>query len=211
MIRKGITALLVAGILAACGGNKNEENTTEENEPGLSETISGLKNLSTLSDKAADMESTQQKLAALTPLTNDELKGAVPDGLLGLKRSKLSVGNNQLVTLATAEATYTDADKNKEIELTIMDGAGETGSAFMSLRIMGLSMEREEETESGFSKITNIQGHRAEVKQNTYNERTDSEIEFVAKDRYHIALKGSNITLEELEGAIGQLNLGQLK
>ena len=148
--------------------------------------------------------------AGLTPLTNEELKTAIPDELIGLKRSKLSVGN-QLVALSTAEATYTDADKNKKIELTIMDGAGETGSAFMSLRVMGLAMEREEETESGFSKITDIQGHRAEVKQNTYNEQTDSEIGFVAKDRYHISLQGSNMTLEELEGAVRQLNLSELK
>ncbi len=210
MIKKGITAILVAGILAACGGNKNEENTTEEDGPGISETISGLKNLSTLSDKAADMESLQKKLAGLTPLTNEELKTAIPDDLIGLKRSKLSVGN-QLVALSTAEATYTDADKNKKIELTIMDGAGETGSAFMSLRVMGLAMEREEETESGFSKITDLQGYRAEVKQNTYNEQTDSEIGFVAKDRYHISLQGSNMTLEELEEAVRQLNLSELK
>ena len=143
------TAVLM---LVACS---KEEKVKEEKTGGLSDLISTAKNYSTINNSLQDVNKNIENLKNLIPLTNEELKAVLPEQLLGLKRKELSVGDNAMMNLSTAEAKYADED-NKRIKVEIVDGAGETGSAMVSIMVMGLNVNKEKTTESGFEKSTEI-------------------------------------------------------
>lgn len=205
------TGLLTGILLISCGGSKStKEDGSENDSPSLSEAVSGLKNLNKLADAASDTEKVQQKLAKTTPLSNDQMKALLPETLYGMERSRFSVGSAMTAGMNMAEADYSK-EQEKSINLTIVDGAGETGAGLISGTLMALSMEREEQTESGFSKTTTIGGYRASVKENKGDGWINSEIIVIVSDRYMITLSSSSLELKELEKAFQALDLNKMK
>lgn len=205
------TGLLAGILLASCGGSKSSKEESNENaSPSLSEAVTGLKNLNKLADAASDIEKVQQKLAKTTPLSNDQMKALLPETLTGMNRSRFSVGSAMAVGMNMAEADYSKEQEN-DINLTIVDGAGETGAGIVSGTLLSLSMEREEQTESGFSKTTTIGGHRASVNEDKGEGWINSEIIVVVSDRYIVTLSSSTLELKELEKAFQALDLNKMK
>lgn len=138
------------------------------------------------------------------------MKAVLPESLAGMKRTRFSVGDASMMGLVTAQATYSD-DQNRSVELSIMDGAGEAGSGVIAVYVMSLSMEMEEETESGFSKNTTINGSRASIKEQRGDDWVNSEIGALVSDRYLVTLNGSGLTYKELEDVFKELNFIGLK
>lgn len=204
------SAILMGAILVGCGGNKSEKANDKDDSPGLMESIGGVKNLNKMADAASDWEKIQKDLLEKTPLTNDELKSLLPESLAGLKRKSFTVGDGQMMGMNTGEADYSN-DQDKTIDLSLMDGAGEAGSSVIGIYMMTLSVDREEQTESGFNKTTKINGHRANVSENKGDDWVESEISALVSDRYMITLKGKGLTLAELEKAFNDLPLNKLK
>ena len=198
------TAVLM---LVACS---KEEKVKEEKTGGLSDLISTAKNYSTINNSLQDVNKNIENLKNLIPLTNEELKAVLPEQLLGLKRKELSVGDNAMMNLSTAEAKYADED-NKRIKVEIVDGAGETGSAMVSIMVMGLNVNKEKTTESGFEKSTEINGVKSIVSENKYGDNIKSKIQTVVKNRYLVILEGEGFTYEELKNTLGELNNSALK
>jgi serine/threonine-protein kinase RIO1 len=66
-------------------------------------------------------------------------------------------------------------------------------------------------TETGYNKTTQFNGNRATVKENTYDDRVDSEIITLVADRYIVTLSGSGLSFKELEKVYNELNLNNLK
>ena len=198
------TAVLM---LVACS---KEEKVKEEKTGGLSDLISTAKNYSTINNSLQDVNKNIENLKNLIPLTNEDLKAVLPEQLLGLKRKELSVGDNAMMNLSTAEAKYADED-NKRIKVEIVDGAGETGSAMVSIMVMGLNVNKEKTTESGFEKSTEINGVKSIVSENKYGDNIKSKIQTVVKNRYLVTLEGEGFTYEELKNTLGELNNSALK
>jgi len=204
-------------LLSACGGSKNNdsgESTTEESG-GISDVISGVKNLDNLKDGASKMEEIQGKLKGLTPLTNDELKAFFPETLEGLKRTSISVGNNEMYgNIATGNATYAD-ENGKEISIKLMDGAGELGSGIVSLLAMGYQMDSESESGNRIEKTHVFNGKRAKTEEVKENDGTqdyyNATIGFIEKDRYSVELRGERLSLSDLQKAMDKLSYGVLK
>lgn len=201
--------LFVSALLLSCGGNKSSEDGGD-NSPSLSDAISGFKNLNKSADVAKDWEKNQEKLAAQTPMINDEMKALLPENLAGMKRTKFTVGDASMMGLVTGQASYSD-DQGKSLDLTIMDGAGEAGSGMIALYAMTLSMDMEEETESGFSKNATVNGNRATVKEDRGEGWVRSEISALVSDRYIVTLNGTGMNYEELEGVFRKLDLSKLR
>lgn len=208
-IKNLLIGILIGGMLLSCGGNKSKDGEGDTKEPGLAEAMKGLKNLNKVADAASDIEKQQKKLAEATPLTTDEMKVLLPETLLGMKRSSFTVGT-QMLGINSGNANYT-GDGDKSVELTIVDGAGETGASFIALYSMGLMMDREEQTESGFTKTTKINGHRAEVSESKSDDSIESKISLLVSDRYFVTLEGDKIDLKELEKALNELPLNRMK
>ena len=147
---------------------------------------------------------------AETPITNDELKAIFPEILAGMKRNSFSVGEAQMMGVNSGQASYSDGE-GKSVEVSVMDGAGETGAAMVSMYVMTLSMETEKETETGYTKTTKFKGNRATVTENKDDDRVNSEITTLVSDRYIVTLDASGMSLRELESVFDELNLKSLK
>ncbi|AZI32328.1 hypothetical protein [Kaistella carnis] len=187
-----------------------EESKQEAKSGGLSDVVSNVKNYSKINSSVQDVSKNIETLKKMTPLTNEELKALLPEEILGLKRKELSVGDNAMMQLASAEAKYSDGDQ-KKIKLEIMDGAGETGSVMVSILMMSFNMNKEKITETGYEKTAEINGNKAIIKENSGENYVNSSIQMVAKNRYLITLTGDGISYDDLEKALNQLKLSQLK
>jgi hypothetical protein len=202
-------SLIIGVMLISCGGNKSSENDDNESV-GLSEAIGGFKDLKKAGEAAKDWEKIQEKLAAETPKTNDEIKVFFPEKVGGMNRKSFSVGDAQFIGINGGEAKYSD-DEDKNIEVSIMDGAGEVGASMVAMYAITLAIDKEEETENGYSKTINFNGNRATVKENSYDGRFDSEIMTIVNDRFIVSLTGDGLSFKDLEKVFNELNLNKLK
>lgn len=201
--------MIVASALMLIACSKEEKVKTEKSG-GLSDLVSTAKNYSKINSSMEDVGKNIENLKALTPLTNDELKAVLPEIILGLKRKELSVGDNAMMNLSTAEAKYAD-EEGKRVKVEIIDGAGETGSAMVSIMMMGLNVNKEKTTETGFEKSVEINGAKSIVSENKNGEEIDSKIQTVLKNRYLVTLTADGFTYEQLKSALSTLNNSALK
>ncbi len=200
----------MAFLMLSCGNEKKEENNTDTESVNV---VEGVKNLSKMSDAASTLEEQTAKLKEMTPLTNDELKAVGPETLGGLKRKSYSAGAMGTVGLSAIDAEYglESDDTTKRINIGIMDGAGESGSAIVSLLAMGLSMDTESESNGTKSKTTEINGIRAMTEETKIDQTVRSSIKYIVKDRYSINLSGEGYSLAELEAFMKNINTSSLK
>ena len=204
---KKLIIAAAALMLVTCS---KEEKVKEEKTGGLSDLVSTAKTYGKMGSSMQDVTNNIENLKNVPPLTNDELKAVLPEILLGLKRKELSVGDNAMMNLSTAEAKYAD-DENRRVKVEIVDGAGETGSAMVSIMMMGLNVNKEKTTEFGFEKSTEINGAKSIVSEYKNGEDINSEIQTVLKNRYLVTLKADGFTYEELKSALSTLNNSALK
>lgn len=165
MIKVILTAAVVSVVLTyGCGGGnaeKNQDGTAEKSVIGqMTESAGALKELSKLEQYGKDIEQRMNVLKALTPVSNEVLKAVLPETLVDMKRKSLRVGEMSAMGVASASAEYENADDTKSLDINIIDGAGESGSGMASLMFFGFTTEREEITENGFEKTTEINGKR---------------------------------------------------
>lgn len=202
---KKTTIAGMAFFMLSCGNSKTEEKSSE-----LSSVFDKVSNLSKVADHADKVEELTNKLKGLTPLTNDELKVVVPETINGLKRKSFSAGGLSAVGgLSSINADY--GDDNRYIKVEVMDGAGETGSAMISLLSLSLSMNSESETNETKTKTTEVNGIRSITEDTKIDNDLNSSIKFIYKDRYSISLNGTGYSLKELEAFMKELNLNALK
>ena len=216
MIKVILTAAVLSVVLTyGCGdGNaeKNQDGTAEKSVIGqMTESAGALKELSKLEQYGKDIEQRMNVLKALTPVSNEVLKAVLPENLVDMKRKSLRVGEMSAMGVASASAEYENADDTKSLDINIIDGAGESGSGMASLMFFGFTTEREEITENGFEKTTEINGKRALVKEETDNGEVDSEIKWIHDERFIIELKADGYTLDELTQLFKNLDLSALK
>lgn len=202
-------SVIIGGMLNSCGGNKSSEGD-DGDSMSISEAVGGLKNLNKMGEAAKDWEKVQERLAVETPRTNDEIKAMFPEEVNGMKRSSFTVGEAQMMGVNSGQATYAD-DDGKSVSVSIMDGAGETGASMVAMYAITLAMETEQQTESGYTKTTKFNGSRATVSENTYDDWVNSEITTLVSDRYIVSLKGSGLSLNELEKVYSEIDLKSLK
>ncbi|WP_373709755.1 hypothetical protein [Kaistella sp.] len=204
---KKIIIAIVALLFVACS---KEEKVKEEQSGGLSDMITSEKASGKVSSTMEDVSKNIENLKNIPPMTNEELKSVFPENLLGLKRKELSVGDNAMMNISTAEAIYTD-DNNKRIKVEIIDGAGETGSTMVSIMMTGLNSDTDKTTETGFEKSTEINGVKSIVSENKDGERINSQIQTVLKNRYLLTLYANGFTFNELQKVLTELNSSALK
>ncbi|KIA90605.1 hypothetical protein [Kaistella jeonii] len=203
---KKLMMSILALTLISC---TKSETKTEEKSGGISDLVSGVKNYSEISKSVDEVSKNIEVLKKTTPLSNEELKAILPESLLGLKRTEISVGDTSMMTLTTAEAKYKSEDR-KSIDVQIMDGAGEMGSAMVSSMMMGLGGNREKTTENRFEKTTEINGMKALVSEEKSGENVSSKIQVIAKKRYLFTMSGEGISYEDLLKAFGEINTSGL-
>ncbi|MDY8136190.1 hypothetical protein [Aquimarina sp. 2201CG5-10] len=206
-MKKTITITIVLMVIFSCGRDKEKEK-----EPGLFDLIEGVSDLKKVAKEAEKIEEENDKLLKATPISKDELKALLPETILGRSRKKFSIGNQFMPDMNMAEAEYED-EEGAIISFSIIDGAGETGSAMITLARLGFSRDFEEQTDWGFRKSTTIQGYKAveEIERNQYDDSENSKIELLIANRFMVSLEGERVSINQLKKAVDEINLKTLE
>lgn len=202
-MKKTIVLLTMLTVLAC---KKNEE---KKEEPGLMDAVENINNLSKAGDALKDFEKKQEELKKMEPVSNEVLKNVLTENLGDLKRTHFSAGDTSMMGLISAEATYGN-DSEKNIKLSLFDGAGETGSSILALTVMALSMNRESIDDTKTKKVEVVNGIRCLTEDDTNPEYINSSITFLHNDRFQIGIEGNKIPLEELKSYLKKIDLSKL-
>lgn len=206
--------LLGCSLFIACGNSNNSSEEGETEEKGALEKLSdagnAIQSLSGMEKAMKEVEKHTTALKTKTPVNNDELKKVFPESLDGLKRTSISVGEMNVMNIATASADYANEDNSKTININIMDGAGEEASSLTALAFYGYNMDSEKITEDSSQKTTEYKGHRAKLTESKYNDETSSTIEWIHKNRYLMKIEGEGFTIDQVGNFMDKLDLGKL-
>lgn len=205
-MKKTLLALAVVSLVAC----KKNEDANAKTSTSIGDVVNGAKTLNNLSASMDDIEKKMEELKTTTPATNDELKSIFPTTSLGLARTEIKVGDISMMGLASAEAKYSDnADKN--VEISIMDGAGEAGSGMLAMLMMALKAESEKTSAEGYEKTTNFNNVRASISEKKNGDIMESEIQYLVKNRYAVKIEGEGYTLDQLKAVMSEINTSSLK
>lgn len=206
MLNKTILAVALLFALTSCGNSSKKEN---EEKSGLGKLVEGASNLDKLAKSGEKLKDQTEKLKKLTPATTEELKAVVPETIGDFKRKSYSAGGT-VADIVAADAEYAKED-NKNIHVSILDGAGESGSAVVSLLAMGLSMQTESESNGTVSKNVEIDGVRYSTEDTKSASSVSSSLKFIHNERYAITLQGEGYSLSDLQDFLKKLDLSSLK
>ena len=198
-MKRVILSLVVAILtIVACKNNKSKTMTITSDD-GKSRVSVDVNSAAAVSD---DMQKKMEELKKLTPLTTDQLKTLLPEELMGLKRTSFNA--NSMMGFASAEARYKNENDEKEIELNILDCAGEAGAGVYSLSYW-TKMSMQSESDNGYTKTVDFDGNKAVE---TYDKAGDRyELTYVASDRLLVTMKGEKTGLDAIKQAAQGLNL----
>lgn len=136
-----------------------------------------------------------------------ELKKLMPSSIDGMER-KSSEGQTTGfggMKVSIAEAEYRDG--NQKLDLTITDTGG-LGAALMGMAFWS-NLEMDKETEDGFERTTEIDGHKAYMKYD--RRRNQSEIAVIYDNRFLAVAKGKGIDFDDLQEIVEDLDLDDLE
>ena len=194
-----ILYLFIATLPIVACKNNNPKTMTVTSKDGKSKVSVDVNSAAAVSD---DMQKKMEELKKLTPLTADQLKTFLPEQLMGMKRSSFNA--NSMMGFASAEATYKNETDDKEIELNILDCAGEAGAGVYSLSYW-TKMSMQSESDNGYTKTVDFNGGKAVE---TYEKGGDRyELTYVASDRLLVTVKGEKTGLDAVKQTAQALNL----
>lgn len=198
--------VILASLLSVIACKKDEE---KSDEPGIMDAVENVQNLNNAAEGLKDFEKRIEELKKMKPVSNDVYKTVLTEEIDGLKRVSYNAGNTTMVGMSSAEATYGDTT-DKNVKLTILDGAGESGSAIISLMVMGLSVDTESIEGTNTKKSEEIDGVKYLTENDTNPENLRSSITFIHDERFQVSLEGNKIGLDELKSILKKIDLSKL-
>ena len=193
-----ISLLIVCIAITAC--NSPKDKITIKDEKGNKATI----DVSSINEAAKKMEESNnetERLKKLAPLSLDQVKALIPNELLGMPRSSFSA--NSSIGVSVGKGTY-KGDGDKELDLEIIDCAGEMGASMYGLRYYTL-WSFQQEDDNGYQKTIDFNGGKAVEKYTKSNERY--ELTYFSNERFLVQLNGEKIGIDELKQVAKNLNL----
>ncbi|MDG4944955.1 hypothetical protein NMK71_00870 [Weeksellaceae bacterium KMM 9713] len=162
-------------------------------------------NVSNMEKNAKNIESRMESLKELTPITSDEFKDWMPDDLGDLKRNSYKFNT---VMGSTGELSYENEERS--LDVSIMDGAGETGSAVYASQGMLGALYGNFESESDTKKEEIVDRNGVKSVETYYKDKNDSSIRITVDDRFVVNASGKNMTTDELYSYIERLKVSDL-
>ena len=155
-----------------------------------------------------DNEKKIEALKKLQPISKEIFKEVLVEQLGDLKRSSFSIGG-LAEGLGMGLASY--GENEKSVNITIMDGAGESGSAMVAATYMLLAMDTETVDKTNTQKTEEIDGVKCLTTNNSDPEQLRSMITFIYNERFQLTVEGNKMQLDELKKYKKQLDLSKLK
>lgn len=203
---RGITLLLLASCLYACGGsNKNEPSTFSK----IKETGKAVKNLSKSQKQMENVVKDAETLSQMTPMEQEDLKAWLPQQLGNYKRTLYKTGDLVSTGTTAMESEFKqEGGSGQLIHFQLVDGAGSFAATLIAGFNQGFLMQMEEEREHYYKKQVTRNGLTALEEYDS--EANSSELQFVYNQRYLITLSG-DASPDVLWDFVKALPLSQLK
>lgn len=198
--------VILASLISVAACKSNEE---KNDEPGIMDAVENVQNLNNAADGLKDYEKRIEELKKLTPVSSELFKSVLTEEINGLKRTSYNAGGTAMMGISSADATYVNT-ADKHIEVKIVDGAGESGSAIISIIMLGLSIDQESIEGTKTKKSEEIDGVKYLNENDTNPENPRSSITFIHNDRYQVVVEGSKIGLDELKSFLQKIDLSKL-
>jgi hypothetical protein len=188
--------LSLAAITWNCAG-KSEEDEAKEEPKNAVDAIEKMAKEAEKMSKEGPKETIDPKL----------LKALLPEDADGLKRKEASSEKTAAMGfgVSTAKASYSD-DGAQDINVEIVDVAG-MGVALMGMAAWSMA-SIDKETETGYEKTTEYEGHKAFEKYNTQNK--DGEISVIVANRYIVNVSGNGVSIDKIKSVLGDIDLDKL-
>lgn len=216
-----LTLALFALFLQSCG---SEAATEDKNSIDLDYTVTDDSGKKSSGELNIDLQEPQEALNEISKALEGinlnikkdgkeveiinfrELKKRFPTSISGMER-KSSEGQTTGfggMKVSVAEAEYRDG--NQKLDLMITDTGG-LGAALMGMAFWS-NLEMDKETEDGFERTTEIDGHKAYMKYD--RRRNESEIAVIFDSRFLAVAKGKGIDFDDLQEIVEDLDLDDL-
>lgn len=203
--------LLLLSLLTACGSGEDSQRTAdarpspeESTQPQGQKAPAGLQDaMNQLNQMAEGMNGGQK---AIEPLNFRQLKEMMPEEATGLARTSHTGETSQAMgfSLSTAKGVY-QADQQR-IELTISDIGG-VQMLLMSMAAWS-SVQIDRETDTGYERTTEYDGHKAFEKYNRESQR--GEITVLLGTRFIVQVEGRGVEMDALQETLSNLDLDEL-
>lgn len=196
-----ITTAIMLLLFTSCGDKAKE---TRENIKDAKEGIGAFSKMAKEAQKAGkDI----QKMAELEPLTSEDFKNWMPDKVGDLNRTGFKNNAMGAMNVASSEATYKNETGDKQIKVTVVDGAGTGSFAIAGIR-MASQMDMEEQDENGYKKTVKYNGGKAMEEYETNRNRT--ELQFLHDERFGVTVDATGMDAKETWALVDELQLKKL-
>lgn len=175
--------------------------STKKNKAIIKETIKTVKEI----PKSEDF---REHLKATEPATEEQFKNWLPHQLGELKRIEFTKTRIPQEEIASAGAVYMDK-ANKKLELTIVDGASESGLLAISSHYSAQNLKFSSIKKSGYQKTYSNKGLK--VLETYVAKDSYYEVKFLYNMRFGITLVSRGLSYDELWKNITTLELDNLK
>ncbi|NER19063.1 hypothetical protein [Spongiivirga citrea] len=197
-----IIAYVVGVLLFAVACTEEAKKNIKDAKQVVSATTSYAKDVTS-------MQKEIERLQKLTPVTNEQLKAWLPESVGNLNRTGFKIGQGAYMKISMIEGTYMGDDRKKKINITIMDGAGPTGSAMVpGYGLLG-NFETEVEDERKHLQTVTVNGIKA--KQTYYKKRNGTQLMFIYNKRFIVTVNSNNMDVDETWGAVKKMQLNKLE
>jgi hypothetical protein len=195
MLKNLALLLVLATLLWNCAGKSEEEKAKEEPKNAL-EALEKIGQEAEKMSKEGPKETVDAKL----------LKELLPADADGLTRKEASSEKTAAMGFGISKAEARYANDNESINVEILDVAG-AGVALMGMAAWSLASV-EKETETGYEKTTEYEGHKAYEKYNTKSQ--DGEISVLVANRYIVNVSGNNTSMDKIKATLDDIDLDKL-
>lgn len=109
------------------------------------------------------------------------------------------------INIAQAEGKYRSGNQTAEVNIVDIGGVGLAINSFADWS----KMEIDNESDDGYERTIKIAGHPAYVKWSERNQ--NGEIAVIVGNRFVVNVKGDNLTMDDLEDALDEIDLDDLE
>jgi len=175
--------------LFSCGDNK------PKNKTNIQETEKVVKETSI----------TTAALVSETPLSKEQFESWLPETLLGLPRKSTII--NEIKDIGSCTANY--SENNTRIRLMVFDAAGEQGFSVTSTYRDSSTRDYDEKGSWGYTKTKIINGLK--VKETNFKGEDKFNLSIYYNNRFAVDIETNEISGDDLEQLLIELNLDQLQ
>lgn len=210
-MRKSISFLTILTLalnfgISSCKSDARKK--IKETREKMSNTKNMVKSLSKMEENMNQLGKDAEGLKNIDPFNNERFQNWMPERLDGMKRTSYEFTSSMG---SQGKMNFEDENGDRSFQVTIIDGAGEMGSAVYASQgfITGFMDDYHSESDTKVERVVKRKDGKA--LETYYKEENSSEIKAVVDNRFIVIAQSSHMNVDETWKLIDQLKVGRLK